>query len=480
MSSNSRSYLAILAAIFVSAIALATLSSLARAGPYDVAVIIGNQNYAPPIPTVQYARRDAKAMRLFAIDVLGIKESNVIDLLDAKQSEMLYVFGSGDNPKGRLFQYVRESQSKVFVFYSGHGVPGPETGRNFLLPVDADPDFAEINGYPIDQLYKNLSLIGAKNVQIYIDACFSGQSAGGPLIKAASPVFISKKEPIIPEGITVITAAMGNQLANWDLESRHGLFTNYFLEGAYGAADKDPYGNGDSKVSLKELQTWLNDEMSYVAKRKFKRNQSSFVYGEESTIVSALPLGKDLTRPKIANDIPYKRPDSIGRALSDKDFRIHSPIIFIAKSQNNEFAALSIVKGLSSRLDRLGKIVYEEATLNGLETIVKIEALEVLFDEGVDNNAQASQVLQQILGSQGGATVMTQSSSVRAQAKVRIVASSQVDGTYISVDGIGNGFATGGSRKIAKRKAVQEAVNNGAEKLGRLLEPYFDEYTSRQ
>lgn len=477
---NFRSLHAALASLFVSIIALATLSFPAIAGPYDVAVIIGNQNYAPPIPTVEFARRDAKAMRLFAIDVLGIKESNVIAILDAKQSEMLNVFGSSSNPKGRLFQYVRDSKSNVFVFYSGHGVPGPETRRNFLLPVDSDPDFAEMNGYPIGQLYKNLSQIGAKSVQVYIDACFSGQSAGGPLIKAASPVILSKKEPVIPEGITVITAAMGNQLANWDLDARHGLFTNYFLEGVYGAADKNPHGNGDSKVSLKELQTWLNEEMSYVAKRKFRRNQTSFVYGHESTIVASLPSGKKLIRPKIKGSYQNNSSNPINRALSDKDFKVHSPIIFVAKPQAEGTEMLSIFKELSSQLERVGKVVYEGATLNGLETIVKLEMLDVLFDEGVNNNTQASQVLQQILGNQGGTTVMTQSTSVRAQANVRIVASSQVNGAYISVEGTGNGIATSGSRKIAKRKAVREAVSDGAKKLSGLLDPYFAEYASRQ
>lgn len=468
------------AALFAIIIALVSFLTPAWAGPYDIAVVIGNQNYKPPIPKVEFAHRDAKAMRKFAIDVLGVKESNVIELLDAKQSEMLFVFGSGDNPKGRLFQYVRENQSNVFVFFSGHGVPGAESGRNFLLPVDADPDYAEINGYPIGDLYKNLSQIGAKTVQVYIEACFSGQSAGGPLIKAASPVFLSKKEPIIPSGMTVITASQGNQLANWDLESRHGLFTNYFLEGVYGAADQPPHGNGDLNISLKELHTWLNDEMSYVAKRRYKRDQSPFVYGEDSIIVAALPLGKKLARPKIIASNQYIQPNTINRALLDKNFRVHSPIIYIAEPLGEGLGALSIAREASRQLKKIGKIVFDGSSLNGLETIVKIEILDVRFDEGVDNNAQASQVLQKILSSQGGATVMSHSSSVRAQANIRIEATSQVNGAHISAEGIGNGVATGGSRKIAKRKAIKEAVNAGAEKLNRLLEPYFVEYASRQ
>ena len=77
--------------------------------------------------------------------------------------------------------------SDVVVFYSGHGVPGLKDRRGYLLPVDANPNTAEINGYPIDVLYANLSqLEEAKSVQVYLDACFSGDSHSGMLIRGVS------------------------------------------------------------------------------------------------------------------------------------------------------------------------------------------------------------------------------------------------------------------------------------------------------
>ncbi len=470
----------ILSALVATASISVFLLSPAKAGPFDVAVIVGNKNYAPSIPSVQFAIRDAKAVRRFVVDILKIDESNIIELLDAKQSEMLNVFGSDKNPKGRLFQYVRQNQSNVFVFYSGHGVPGPESGRSFLLPVDADPDFAEINGYPLNQLYKNLSQVGAKSVQVFIDACFSGQSAGGPLIKAASPVFLAKKKPLIPEGITVVTAAEGNQLANWDLESRHGLFTNYFLEGAYGAADEAPYGNGDSKVTLKELQLWLNGEMSYVAKRKFKRNQTPFVYGKNSTIIAAFPSGKKLARPIISDGVQKNSFKPSNMILKGEDFVVHSPIIYISMPNGEESEARLAIRGAEKYLEEVGNVKTGYATLNGLETIVEIEISNVLFDEGKDNKAQASQVLQQMLGSRGGVMISSQSSSIRAQAIVKITARSQLNGASISATGSGDGIVIGGSRNQAQRKAIKEAIENGAKKLSRLLKPYFAEYALKQ
>ena len=57
------------------------------------------------------------------------------------------------------------------MFYSGHGVPGQRNGQGYLLPVDADPEAAEDDGYPIDLLYGNLGrLEEASSVRVYLDA----------------------------------------------------------------------------------------------------------------------------------------------------------------------------------------------------------------------------------------------------------------------------------------------------------------------
>ena len=75
---------------------------------------------------------------------------------------------------------VRAGQSEVFVFYSGHGVPG-EAGSGFLLPVDGDPGKAQLTGYGIETLVGNLNKLKARTVNLALDTCFSGLSQGGAL-----------------------------------------------------------------------------------------------------------------------------------------------------------------------------------------------------------------------------------------------------------------------------------------------------------
>ena len=46
-----------------------------------------------------------------------------------------------------------------------------------------------------------------------------------------------------------------------------------FLLAMGGEGDKEPYGNGDGKVDDKELQKYLDDTMTYYARRYYGRDQ---------------------------------------------------------------------------------------------------------------------------------------------------------------------------------------------------------------
>ena len=69
-----------------------------------------------------------------------------------------------------------------------------------------------------------------------------------------------------------------------DLHQR--LFTKYFLTGMSGEGDRNPYGNCDGKVSLKELKKYLDDTMTYYARRYYGRTQKAqmIVNGKELSV----------------------------------------------------------------------------------------------------------------------------------------------------------------------------------------------------
>lgn len=252
-----------------------------RPNPDALAVIIGNRNYRNA-PAVAFATNDAAAMRLYAERALGIQPGNILLLEDASLSDLKRMFGERGNPNGRLKQLVREGQSEVFIFYSGHGAPDPATQGAYLMPVDADANALPLTGMSVETLYENLGALGAKHVTVVLDACFSGATGDGEmLITSASPIGIAVNDPSARIGrgnATIVAAAQGQQLANWFPAMRHGMLTYFFLKGLQGSAD----ANGDGQVSVEEMRSWLTTPTSglpYEARRLHGREQTPQVFG---------------------------------------------------------------------------------------------------------------------------------------------------------------------------------------------------------
>ncbi len=255
-----------------------------RANPDAVAVVIGNKNYGDRVPPVDFADNDAEAMKRFLVNRLGVSEINIIDLRDAALAEMEAVLGNDRTYKGKLWRWVRPLDSDVFVFYSGHGVPGMKDGREYLLPVDGDPDSPEISGYSAELLYRNLGQLEARSVTVFLDTCFSGESPSGPLVRATSGIRVVPKQLSTPL-FTVMSASRKDQVASWDEESQHGLFTKHLLDALAGAADNQRYGNTDNQITLGEIKVYLDREMTYAARRRWGREQQATVFGNPEKVI---------------------------------------------------------------------------------------------------------------------------------------------------------------------------------------------------
>jgi len=241
--------------------------------PDDIAVVIGNADYGKlsrDIPNVVPAYADAEGFKRYALASLGIREGNLIDLRDATGAQMERVFGSQRTHKGQLYDWVRPGRSRVWVYYAGHGAPAGEDGGAFLVPADADAARIEINGYPLDLLYANLGKLRAKSVTVVMEACFSGVSQGGSVISKASPIYVAPKSPAVPTNVTVISAGSARQIASWEEDGSHSLFTKYFLKAMSGEADM----NKDGRVSHDELKRYLDETMTYFARRYYGRDQN--------------------------------------------------------------------------------------------------------------------------------------------------------------------------------------------------------------
>ena len=237
----------------------------------DIAVIIGNANYkkqGKDIPNVNPAYADSEGIKQYFMKAKGVREGNIIYLKDATNAQLLSVFGNEKSHKGKLFNYIKPKKSNVYVYYVGHGAPGEE-GDAYLVPTDTDSQTIQFTGYQLSTLYSNLGKLPAKSVTVILEACFSGGSQTGSLISKASPIIITPKKTMIPANVKVIAAGSERQMASWEEDSSHSLFTKYFLKAMSGEGD----ANKDGKVSDAELKEYLSDTMTYYARRYYGRDQ---------------------------------------------------------------------------------------------------------------------------------------------------------------------------------------------------------------
>lgn len=253
--------------------------------PHAVAVIIGNRDYSRSghgVPDVDFALRDAGFIRRYVQDVLGYSEANVIHKENVSLADLLRIFGTRDDPKGQLHNFHQSrkgNQADIFIYYAGHGAPDQEGKGAYLLPVDANTDYISTNGYPLATLYDNLAGIPARRVVLVLDACFSGNSAGGPLLKNVSPGMLRSADPVrkLQNGV-VFTSAGKDQVSCWYPQQRHSLFTYFFMKGLKGEAD----ANKDGRITVAEMKSYLSENVRPIAMRLGNREQDPIIVGEES------------------------------------------------------------------------------------------------------------------------------------------------------------------------------------------------------
>ena len=189
----------------------------------DLAVIIGIEGYQN-IPKSDYSYDDAKLVKDY-IKALGFKERNIELLTDEKATK-----SSIEKSLEAWLKNKAKNDSRVFVYYSGHGAPDPSTGEAYLVPYDGDPNYLNVTGYPLKRLYDNLGKLQVAEVTVVLDACFSGAGGRSVLAQGARPLVMMTTSAVLPSNIAVLSATQGSQISTSSTEKGHGVFTYYFLK----------------------------------------------------------------------------------------------------------------------------------------------------------------------------------------------------------------------------------------------------------
>jgi uncharacterized caspase-like protein len=137
--------------------------------------------------------------------------------------------------------------------------------------VDCDPNYVSVGGIALEDFYAELNKIKTAGTTVVIDACFSGSSNDGMLIKNVSPVMIEiEKEHAVADNVVEFTSSSKDEVSSWFPEKKHSLYTYYFLKALQGEADQ----NGDKILTIGEIQKYLDDKIPYEARRLNNRQQT--------------------------------------------------------------------------------------------------------------------------------------------------------------------------------------------------------------
>lgn len=189
----------------------------------DLAVIIGVEKYQD-LPAAEYSAKDARLVKDYLIS-LGFKERNVELLLNERAT-----LSSIKKTLESWLPNRTKKNSRVLIYYSGHGAPDAASGEAYLVPYDGDPNYLSDTGYPLQRIYEKLGRLQAKEVIVVLDSCFSGAGGRSVLAKGARPLVMLTEAPVISANMAILSAAEGSQISTSSPEKGHGLFTYYFLK----------------------------------------------------------------------------------------------------------------------------------------------------------------------------------------------------------------------------------------------------------
>jgi len=241
-------------------------ASMVQSNSNAYAIVIGLERYRQKLPAANFATHDARTVSEYLTKVLGYPEENVV-LLTNEQAAL-----------GDFVKYIEkwlpnnvEKNSKVFVYYSGHGAPSPYTGDAYLVPYDGDPAFIDETGYSLKRMYDALSKLPAREVLVALDSCFSGGGGRSVIAKGARSLVAKMKVPeLTASNLVVLSASSESQISSTYDEKGHGLFTYFLLKGI----KHEEVVSSDGSIRTEDLFGYLKPQVERIARKQYNNEQT--------------------------------------------------------------------------------------------------------------------------------------------------------------------------------------------------------------
>ena len=211
------------------------------------ALIIGNEDYKSRQRTLsveqnaKYALNDAEVFKNYCQRTLGIPAKQIKILRNATSAEISQGLAWINN-----LSKIENGNAKLIFYYSGHGMPDEETKSPFIIPVDVSANNLEY-GIQLSDAFSVLTEHPARQVTVFLDACFSGGGRNQGLLPRKG-IKVKANKNVILGNMVVFSSSSREETSFIYREARHGYFTYFLLKKL-----KETKGN----INYDELSNYL-------------------------------------------------------------------------------------------------------------------------------------------------------------------------------------------------------------------------------
>ncbi len=227
---------------------------------------VGLETYFNPAYNLRHCLRDVtESAAAIQSRGAGIFDEEHFELLPDDQATRAAI----EAKFAELAKKVKPEDTFIFV-YAGHGAMNEES-QFHLVPYDVtrivNEDQLAQKAVPAEVLELLLAEVPAQKQVMLLDACHSG-AITAQFRGAAEEVAIAQLSRAT--GVAILASSSADEFSRGDDDLEHGYFTYTVLEGLReGRAD----GNGDRKITVKELDAYVDDRLPQLTVERGKPPQ---------------------------------------------------------------------------------------------------------------------------------------------------------------------------------------------------------------
>ena len=349
------------------------------------ALLIGADDYAPPLSKLQYCYNDMSDLRAH-LEIAGFAPDNITFMNDRDGSSRMHPTKANILRELALRLQLANKDDIVLVAFSGHGVH--IDGQSYLCPTDANLD-GTASLVEINDIYRMMEKCAAGEKLLIVDACRNepivrGFKAG----KLADDLALLVQAP--PRGLIVMSSCEPQQLSAEDPTLQHGVFMNYVIEGLEGPADTNEQigGNSNGRISLDELYYYAHEKTKIHVAKSHGIVQRPMMRGE---MVGRFDLATVPTETQVRNVVRREKHQPVEVATAtplpskpQADFGLQAKEKMVEEPVKEESIKEEPVKQESKK-----EVVIKEEPTKSVESPLLKQADTYLQDADFDNAIEA-------------------------------------------------------------------------------------------